>query len=57
VESVRSVVELELWVVGSHREMVVRGLIGEMMACVLVRGLVWLAVVLLDAPYSSSIRV
>jgi hypothetical protein len=34
--------------VGSHREVVVRGLIGEMMVCVLVRGLVWLVVVLLD---------
>jgi hypothetical protein len=43
-------VELELRVVGSDREMVVRGLIGEMMMCVLVRGLVWLVVVLLDIP-------
>jgi hypothetical protein len=43
-------VELELRVVGSHREVVVRGLIGEMMACVLVRGLVGLVVVLLDVP-------
>jgi hypothetical protein len=42
---------------GSHREVVVRGLIGEMMVCVLVRGLVGLVVVFLDAPYSSSIRV
>jgi hypothetical protein len=39
---------LELRVVGSHREVVVRGLIGEMMVCVLVRGLVGLVVVLLD---------
>jgi hypothetical protein len=37
-------------VVGSHREVVVRGLIGEMMVCVLVRGLVGLVVVLLDVP-------
>jgi hypothetical protein len=43
-------VELELRVVGSHREVVVRGLIGEMMVCVLVRGLVGLVVVLLDVP-------
>jgi hypothetical protein len=43
-------VELELRVVGSHREVVVRGLIGEMMVCVLVRGLVRLMVVLLDVP-------
>jgi hypothetical protein len=43
-------VELELRVVGSHREVVVRGLIGEMMVCVLVRGLVRLVVVLLDVP-------
>jgi hypothetical protein len=43
-------VELELMVVGSHREVVVRGLIGEMMVCVLVRGLVGLMVVLLDVP-------
>jgi hypothetical protein len=43
-------VELELRVVGSHREVVVRGLIGEMMVCVLVRGLVGLVVVLLDIP-------
>jgi hypothetical protein len=35
-------VELELRVVGSHREVVVRGLIGEMMVCMLVRGLVGL---------------
>jgi hypothetical protein len=42
---------------GSHREAVVRGLRGEMMVCVLVRGLVGLVVVLLDVPYSSSIRV
>jgi hypothetical protein len=41
-------VELELRVVGSHKEVVVRGLIGEMMVCVLVRGLVGLVVVLLD---------
>jgi hypothetical protein len=41
-------VELELRVVGSHREVVVRGLIGEMMVCMLVRGLVGLVVVLLD---------
>jgi hypothetical protein len=41
-------VELELRVVGSHREVVVRGLIGEIMVCVLVRGLVGLVVVLLD---------
>jgi hypothetical protein len=50
-------VESELRVVGSHREVVVRGLIGEMMVCVLVRGLVGLVVVLLDVPCSSSIRV
>jgi hypothetical protein len=37
-------------VVGSYREVVVRGLIGEMMVCVLVRGLVGLVVVLLDVP-------
>jgi hypothetical protein len=43
-------VELELRVVGSHKEVVVRGLIGEMMVCVLVRGLVRLVVVLLDVP-------
>jgi hypothetical protein len=43
-------VELELRVVGSHREVVVRGLIGEMMVCMLVRGLVGLVVVLLDVP-------
>jgi hypothetical protein len=43
-------VELELRVVDSHREVVVRGLIGEMMVCVLVRGLVGLVVVLLDVP-------
>jgi hypothetical protein len=43
-------VELELRVVGSHREVVVRGLIGEMMVCVLVRGLVGLVVVLLGVP-------
>jgi hypothetical protein len=48
---------LELRVIGSHREVVVRGLIGETMVYVLVRGLVGLVVVLLDAPYSSSIRV
>jgi hypothetical protein len=36
--------------VGSHREVVVRGLIGEMRVCVLVRGLVGLVVVLLDVP-------
>jgi hypothetical protein len=41
-------VELELRVVGSHREVVVRGLTGEMMVCVLVRGLVGIVVVLLD---------
>jgi hypothetical protein len=41
---------LELRVVGSHKEVVVRGLIGEMMVCVLVRGLVGLVVVLLDVP-------
>jgi hypothetical protein len=41
-------VELELRVVGSHREVEVRGLIGEMMVCMLVRGLVGLVVVLLD---------
>jgi hypothetical protein len=33
---------------GSHREVVVRGLSGERMVCVLVRGLVGLVVVLLD---------
>jgi hypothetical protein len=43
-------VELELRVVGSHREVVVTGLIGEMMVRVLVRGLVGLVVVLLDVP-------
>jgi hypothetical protein len=43
-------VELELRVVSSHREVVVRGFIGEMMVCVLVRGLVGLMVVLLDVP-------
>jgi hypothetical protein len=43
-------VELELRVVGSHREVVVRGSIGEMMVCVLVRSLVGLVVVLLDVP-------
>jgi hypothetical protein len=43
-------VELELRVVGSQRKVVVRGLIGEMMVCVLVRGLVGLVVVLLDVP-------
>jgi hypothetical protein len=43
-------VELELRVVGSHREVVVRGLTGEMMVCVLVRGLVGIVVVLLDVP-------
>jgi hypothetical protein len=43
-------VEFELRVVGSHREVVVRGLIGEMMVCMLVRGLVGLMVVLLDVP-------
>jgi hypothetical protein len=43
-------VELELRVVGSHREVVVRGLIGEMMVCVLVRGLVGLILDLLDIP-------
>jgi hypothetical protein len=43
-------VELELRLVGSHREVVVRGLIGEMMVCVLVRGLVGLVVDLLDVP-------
>jgi hypothetical protein len=42
-------VELELRVVGSHKEVAVRGLIGEMMVCVLVRGLVGIVVVLLDA--------
>jgi hypothetical protein len=41
-------VGFELRVVGSQREVVVRGLIGEMMVCVLVRGLVGLVVVLLD---------
>jgi hypothetical protein len=35
---------------GSHRELVVRGLLGEMMVCVLVRGLVGLVVVLMDVP-------
>jgi hypothetical protein len=43
-------VELELRVVGSRREVVVRGLIVEMKVCVLVRGLVGLVVVLLDVP-------
>jgi hypothetical protein len=43
-------VELELRVIGSQREVVVKGLIGEMMVCVLVRGLVRLGVVLLDVP-------
>jgi hypothetical protein len=43
-------VELELRVVGSHTEVVVRGLLGEMMVCVLVRGLVGLVVGLLDVP-------
>jgi hypothetical protein len=43
-------VELELKVVGSHKEVVVRGFIGEMMVCLLVRGLVGLMVVLLDVP-------
>jgi hypothetical protein len=43
-------VELELRVVGYHREVVVRGLGGEVMVCVLVRGLVGLVVVLLDVP-------
>jgi hypothetical protein len=43
-------IELELRMVGSHREVAVRGLIGEMMVCVLVRGLVGLVVVLLDIP-------
>jgi hypothetical protein len=43
-------VELELRVVGSHRELVVRGLIGEMIVYMLVRGLVGLMVVLLDVP-------
>jgi hypothetical protein len=43
-------VGLELRVVGSHREVVVGGLIGEMMVCVLVKGLVGLVVVLLDVP-------
>jgi hypothetical protein len=33
---------------GFHREVVVQGLRGEMMVCVLVRGLVGLVVVLLD---------
>jgi hypothetical protein len=52
-------VELELRVVGFHREVVVRGLIGEMMVCVLVRGLVGLVVVLLDVlrgPPGSRLR-
>jgi hypothetical protein len=35
---------------GSHREVVVRGLLEEMMVCVLVRGLVGLVVALLDVP-------
>jgi hypothetical protein len=43
-------VELELRVVGSHREVMVRGLIGEMMVCVLEKGLVGLVVVLLYVP-------
>jgi hypothetical protein len=43
-------VELKLRVVGSHREVVVRGLKGKMMVCVLVRGLVGLVVALLDVP-------
>jgi hypothetical protein len=43
-------VELELRVVGSHKEVVVRGLIGEIVVCVLVRGFVWLVVDLLDVP-------
>ena len=43
-------VGLGLRVVGSHRELVVSGLIGEMVVCVLVRGLVRLVVVLLDVP-------
>jgi hypothetical protein len=43
-------VELELRVVGSHREVVVRGLLGAIMVCVLVRGLVGLVMVLLDVP-------
>jgi hypothetical protein len=43
-------VELELRVVGSHREVVVRGLTEEMMVCVLLRGLVGLVVDLLDVP-------
>jgi hypothetical protein len=43
-------VELEIRVVGSHREVVVRGLIGEMMVCVLLRCLVGLMGVLLDVP-------
>jgi hypothetical protein len=43
-------VELELRVVGSHREVVVKGLLEEMMVCVLVRGLVGLVVVFLDVP-------
>jgi hypothetical protein len=43
-------VELEHRVVSSHREVVVRGLLGEMIVCVLVRGLVELVVVLLDVP-------
>jgi TctA family transporter len=43
-------VELELRGVGSHREVVVRDLIGEMMVCVLVRDLVGLVVDLLDVP-------
>jgi hypothetical protein len=43
-------VELELKGVVSHREVVVRGLIGDMVVCVLVRGLVGLVVVSLDVP-------
>jgi hypothetical protein len=43
-------VELELRVVGFHRKVEVRGLTGEMMMCVMVRGLVGLVVVLLDVP-------
>jgi hypothetical protein len=48
VGSVRSVGRVGAQCVGSHREVVVRGFIGEMMVCVLVRGLVGLAVVFLD---------
>jgi hypothetical protein len=50
VGSVRSVGRVGARVVGSHREVVVRGFIGEMMVYVLVRGLVGLVVVLLDVP-------